>query len=111
MEKADSILQKANQQNQMRPMFSSYMAIMDQYAKRGDVHNSEKMLHRMQQNGYMGRIRQFQALIQAYINAKVPAYGIRERMKADNIFPNKAVAGQLAQVDAFRRTAVSDLLD
>ncbi|GFY84716.1 similar to PENTATRICOPEPTIDE REPEAT 596 [Actinidia rufa] len=86
VEKADSILQKANQQNQMRPMFSSYMAIMDQYAKRGDIHNSEKMLHRMRQNGYMGRIRQFQALIQAYINAKVPAYGIRERMKADNIF-------------------------
>ncbi|GFY84673.1 similar to PENTATRICOPEPTIDE REPEAT 596 [Actinidia rufa] len=111
VEKADSILQKANQQNQMRPMFSSYMAIMDQYAKRGDIHNSEKMLHRMRQNGYMGRIRQFQALIQAYINAKVPAYGIRERMKADNIFPNKAVAGQLAQVDAFRRTSVSDLLD
>ncbi|XP_057487015.1 pentatricopeptide repeat-containing protein At1g80270, mitochondrial-like [Actinidia eriantha] len=111
VEKADSILQKANQQNQMRPMFSSYMAIMDQYAKRGDIHNSEKMLHRMRQNGYVGRIRQFQALIQAYINAKVPAYGIRERMKADNIFPNKAVAGQLAQVDAFRRTSVSDLLD
>ncbi|GFY84669.1 similar to PENTATRICOPEPTIDE REPEAT 596 [Actinidia rufa] len=111
VEKADSILQKANQQNQMRPMFSSYMAIMDQYAKRGDIHNSEKMLHRMRQNRYMGWIRQFQALIQAYINAKVPAYGIRERMKADNIFPNKAVAGQLAQVDAFRRTVVSDLLD
>lgn len=111
VEKADSILQKAMQQNQMKPMFSSYIAIMDEYAKRGDVHNSEKMFHRMRQAGYTSRFRQFQALVQAYINAKTPAYGIRERMKADNIFPNKSMAGQLAQVDAFRKTVVSDLLD
>ncbi|KAL6966018.1 hypothetical protein U1Q18_045755, partial [Sarracenia purpurea var. burkii] len=111
VEKADSILQKSMQQNQMKPMFSSFMAIMDQYAKRGDVHNSEKIFYRMKQAGYVGRIRQFQALIQAYINAKAPAYGIRERMKADNIFPNKALVGQLPLVDAFRKTAVSDLLD
>jgi hypothetical protein len=36
---------------------------------------------------------------------------MRERLKADGIFPNKSLAAQLAQVDAFRRTAVSDLLD
>ncbi|GFY84703.1 similar to PENTATRICOPEPTIDE REPEAT 596 [Actinidia rufa] len=89
VEKADSILQKANHQNQMMPIFSSYMAIMDQYAKRGDIHNSEKMLHRMWQAEWV----------------------YRERMKADNIFPNKAVAGQLAQVDVFQRMVVSDLLD
>ncbi|GMY19522.1 pentatricopeptide repeat-containing protein At1g80270, mitochondrial-like [Fagus crenata] len=111
VEKADSILHKAAQQNQMRPLFSSYIAIMDQYAKKGDIHNSEKMFHRMRQAGYVSRLRQFQTLLQAYINAKVPAYGIRDRMKADNIFPNKGLAAQLAQVDAFRRTAVSDLLD
>lgn len=111
VEKADSILQKATQQSQMKAMFSSYMAIMEQYAKRGDIHNSEKMFNRMRQAGYVGRGRQFQALVQAYINAKVPAYGIRERMKADNLFPNKSLAAQLIQVDAFRKTAVSDLLD
>ncbi|THG10152.1 hypothetical protein TEA_009858 [Camellia sinensis var. sinensis] len=111
VEKADSILQKAAQQNQMKPLFSSYMAIMDQYANRGDVHNAEKMFHRMRQSGYVGRLRQFQTLIQAYINAKSPAYGMRERMKADNIFPNKAAAEQLVQVDAFRKSVMSDLLD
>ncbi|KAL7169256.1 hypothetical protein ACSBR2_034322 [Camellia fascicularis] len=111
VEKADSILQKAAQQNQMKPLFSSYMSIMDQYANRGDVHNAEKMFHRMRQSGYVGRLRQFQTLIQAYINAKSPAYGMRERMKADNIFPNKAAAGQLVQVDAFRKSVMSDLLD
>ncbi|KAB1222188.1 hypothetical protein CJ030_MR2G023451 [Morella rubra] len=111
VEKADSILQKATQQSQMKAMFSSYMAIMEQYAKRGDIHNSEKMFNRIRQAGYVGRGRQFQALVQAYINAKVPAYGIRERMKADNLFPNKSLAAQLIQVDAFRKTAVSDLLD
>ncbi|KAK9290228.1 hypothetical protein L1049_008395 [Liquidambar formosana] len=111
VEKADSILQKAAQQRQMKPLFTSYMTIMDQYAKRGDIHNSEKMFHRMRQAGYFSRLRQFQTLVQAYINAKAPAYGMRERMRADNIFPNKSMAGQLAQVDAFRKTAVSDLLD
>ncbi|THF95155.1 hypothetical protein TEA_020336 [Camellia sinensis var. sinensis] len=99
VEKADSILQKAIQQSQMKPMFGSYMSILDQYAKRGDIHNSEKMFHRMRQVGFVARLPQFQALLQAYVNAKAPAYGIRERMKADNVFPNKVVAGQLAQVE------------
>ncbi|XP_061350511.1 pentatricopeptide repeat-containing protein At1g80270, mitochondrial [Gastrolobium bilobum] len=111
VEKADSILQKAIQQNLMKPMFTTYMAIMEQYAKRGDIHNSEKIFQRMREAGYVSRISPFQVLIQAYINAKLPAYGIRERMKADNLFPNKTLANQLVLVDAFRKNAVSDLLD
>lgn len=111
VEKADSILLKAQQQNKFKPMFSSYMLIMDQYAKRGDIHNTEKIFHRMRQVGYVARFKQFQTLVQAYINAKTPAYGIRDRMRADNVFPNKALAAQVAQVDAFRKTAVSELLD
>lgn len=111
IEKADSVLSKAAQQNQMKPLFRTYMSIMDHYSKRGDIHNTEKILHRMRQVGYTARFRQYQSLVQAYINAKVPAYGIRERMKADNIFPNRDLAAQLVHVDAFRKTAVSDLLD
>ncbi|XP_043693741.1 pentatricopeptide repeat-containing protein At1g80270, mitochondrial-like [Telopea speciosissima] len=111
VEKADSILQKAVQQSSMKPLFNSYMVIMDQYAKRGDVHNAEKIFHRLKLAGYVGRLRQFQTLLQAYVNAKTPAYGFRDRMRADNVFPNKAVAAQLAQVDAFKKTAISDLLD
>ncbi|KAM0981398.1 hypothetical protein TB1_013753 [Malus domestica] len=111
VEKADSILQKAAQNNRKKPMFTSYMTIMEQYSKRGDVHNAEKIFYRMRQAGYTARLRQFHSLIQAYINAKAPAYGIWERMKADNIFPNKSALVQLAQVDPFKKTAVSDLLD
>lgn len=111
LEKADSILQKAVKQNRTRPLFHSFLVIMEEYAKKGDVHNTEKMFNRMRQAGYVSRVRQFQTLVQAYTIAKVPAYGIRERMKADNIFPNKGLAAQLAQVDPFRRTPVSDLLD
>ncbi|KAG6769097.1 hypothetical protein POTOM_024713 [Populus tomentosa] len=111
VEKADSILNKAVQQNQIKPMYSSFLIIMERYATKGDIHNAEKMFHRMRQAGYQARIRQFQTVIQAYIIAKAPCYGMRERLKADGIFPNKSLAAQLAQVDAFRRTAVSDLLD
>ncbi|KAG1370941.1 putative Pentatricopeptide repeat-containing protein [Cocos nucifera] len=111
VEKADSILQKAAQQNQIKPLYSSYIAVLDQYSKRGDIPNAEKIFHRLRQIGYVGRMRQYQSLLQAYINAKTPAYGFRERMKADNMFPNKAVAAQLAAVDAFKKTQISDLLD
>ncbi|KAF7819079.1 pentatricopeptide repeat-containing protein [Senna tora] len=109
VEEAASILEKAIQKKQMKPMHSSLRAIMDEYARRGDIHNSEKWFIRMRQGGCT--LSGFQALIQAYINAKLPAYGIRERMKADNIFPYKALGNQLAQVDAFRNTPVSVLLD
>lgn len=111
VEKADSVLNKASQHNQLKPMFNSFMIVMEQYVKRGDIHNSEKIFYRMRQAGYIARIKQFQALVQAYINAKAPAYGMRERIKADNIFPNKALAAQLTQIDPFKKTAVSDLLD
>ncbi|CAI9099589.1 OLC1v1036437C1 [Oldenlandia corymbosa var. corymbosa] len=109
--KADSILQKATEQNSLRPLFTSFMTIMDQYAKNGDVHNAEKMFHRMRKVGYVSRARPFQSLAQAYINAKTPAYGFYDRMRADNIFPNRALAAQLAQIDPFKKTAVSDLLE
>ncbi|KAL4273360.1 hypothetical protein GQ457_13G010970 [Hibiscus cannabinus] len=111
VEKADSVLQKACQKKEIKPLFTSFMVVMEQYAKRGDIHNTEKMFHRMRQAGYVARVRQFQCLVEAYINAKAPAYGMRERMKADNIFPNRYLGAQLAQVDAFRRTSVSDLLE
>ncbi|CAL9148332.1 unnamed protein product [Musa hybrid cultivar] len=111
VEKADSILQKAAQQNQNRLLLSSYMAVMDHYSNRGDVHNAEKIFHRLRQVGYIGRMRQYQSLLQAYVNAKTPAYGFRERMKADNMFPNKALAAQLASIDAFKKSPFSELLD
>ncbi|KAL0555075.1 hypothetical protein IC582_009008 [Cucumis melo] len=111
VEKADSFLVKAVQQYGMKPLFTSYMTLMDHYARRGDVHNAEKIFHRMRQSGFMARFGQFGTLIRAYVNAKTTAYGMRERMMADKVFPNKALAEQLAQVDPFRKTAVSDLLD
>ncbi|CAK9322784.1 unnamed protein product [Citrullus colocynthis] len=111
VEKADSFLVKAVQKNRKKPLFTSYMVIMTHYARRGDVHNAEKIFHNMRLWGYVARFSQYQTLIQAYLNAKTPAYGMKERMKADNVFPNKALAGKLAQVDVFRKTAVSDLLD
>lgn len=111
VEKADSVLNKASQLVKAKPLFNTYMMILDQYAKRGDVHNSERIFYRMRRDGYVSRYRQYDSLLQAYINAKVPAYGFRERLKADNIFPSKSLVAQLVQVDAFKKTPASDLLD
>ncbi|KAI3867282.1 hypothetical protein MKW98_001716 [Papaver atlanticum] len=114
VEKADAVLQKALQQwDKLKkpPLYKSSHVIMDQYSRRGDIHNTEKIFHHLKQSGYVSKIWDYQSLLQAYIKAKIPAYGLRERMMADNLTPNKFVAGQLAQVDPFKKTAISDLLD
>ncbi|KAI3893015.1 hypothetical protein MKX03_000302 [Papaver bracteatum] len=114
VESADSVLQKAIKQGDKRmepPLYKSFHVIMDQYSRRGDIHNTEKIFHQLRQSGYASKIWDYQSLLQAYIKAKVPAYGFRERMTADKLIPNKFVAGQLAQVDPFKKTAISDLLD
>uniref|UniRef100_A0A0A0LEU5 PROP1-like PPR domain-containing protein n=1 Tax=Cucumis sativus TaxID=3659 RepID=A0A0A0LEU5_CUCSA len=110
-EKADSFLVKTVLQYKKKPMFTTYITLMDRYASRGDVPNAEKIFGMMRKYGYVGRLSHFQTLIQAYVNAKAPAYGMRERMKADSVFPNKALAGKLAQVDSLKMREVSDLLD
>lgn len=112
VEKAELILEKAaKQRSKIRPLYNSYMILLDRYAKEGNIHNAEKIFLRLRQIGYGGRMRQYQSLLQAYINAKTPAYGFRERLKADNIMPNKAFAAQIASSDAFRKTQISELLD
>lgn len=111
VEKADNVLQKAVQQSPVRPIFSSYNTLLEEYSKRGDIHNSEKIFYRMKQAGYISRLKQYQILIEAYRRANVPAYGIRDRLKADNVFPNKTLANLLVQVDGFKKTQASDLLD
>ncbi|KAL3637139.1 hypothetical protein CASFOL_019438 [Castilleja foliolosa] len=111
VERADSILTKAIKQKQGRPLFLTYRIIMEQYAARGDVHNTEKMLLMMRQSGYASKHRQYQTLLEAYVNAKAPVYGFIERMKADNLFPSKALAGLLAKVDAFKKSPVAELLE
>ncbi|KAL8489317.1 hypothetical protein ACS0TY_024799 [Phlomoides rotata] len=111
VEKADSILGKAIKQKRGKPLFSTYMAIMDKYAAKGDVHNAEKMFQMMRQGGYTSRLRQFQALILAYVNSKTPAYGFSDRLKADNVFPNKSLAALMGQADPFKKTALSELLE
>lgn len=112
VEKADSLLQKAVLKSQIRPIYNTYLAILEQYAKRGDVHSAEKIFYRMRQARYTSRLIGFQLLMETYINAKRPAYGMRERVKADNLFPTRAFVEKLAEVDAFgRRETVSDLLE
>lgn len=109
--KAELILNRATKDNKMRPLFISYMVILEEYAKRGDVHNTEKVFLRMKGAGYAAQLMQYETVLLAYLNAKTPAYGMDERLKADNVFPNKSLAAKLAQVDPFRKTPVSVLLD
>ncbi|KAL6849984.1 hypothetical protein ACP4OV_020611 [Aristida adscensionis] len=110
--KADSLLHKLAMKNKIKPQYSSYLMLLDNYAKKGDIHNAEKVFNKLRQMGYGGRIRQYQLLLQAYLHAKTPVYGFRERMKADNIFPNAAVSTLIAATDPFaKKKSISELLE
>ncbi|WVZ71559.1 hypothetical protein U9M48_020133 [Paspalum notatum var. saurae] len=112
VEKADSLLHKLSLKNKIKPHYSSYIMLLDSYSAKGDVHNSEKVFNKLRQIGYTGRIRQYQLLLIAYLNAKAPVYGFKERMKADNIFPNNVVASLITATDPFvKKKSISDLLD
>uniref|UniRef100_A0A1J3CV75 Pentatricopeptide repeat-containing protein, mitochondrial n=1 Tax=Noccaea caerulescens TaxID=107243 RepID=A0A1J3CV75_NOCCA len=109
--KAEMILNKATKDKGTRPMFTSHMVILEEYSRRGDVRKAEQVFLRMKRDGYAAQLMQYEALLLAYLNAKTPAYGMRERMKADNVFPNWTLGAKLAQADPFRKTPVSVLLD
>ncbi|XP_020243750.1 pentatricopeptide repeat-containing protein At1g80270, mitochondrial-like isoform X2 [Asparagus officinalis] len=109
--KADLILQKEARKNGIRPLHSSYMTFLKEYAKRGDVNNAENVHQKLRQAGFRNRMKLHELLLEAYLNARIPAYGFRERMKADNIFPNKKLAELLAAVDEFRMTQIAQSVE
>ncbi|KAH6772200.1 hypothetical protein C2S51_010604 [Perilla frutescens var. frutescens] len=100
VEAAYSILENGVTQKGGRALVTSYLTILDHYANKGDVHNAEKMFLKMILVGYPVKMRSYRSLLNAYINAKAPAYGFRERIRGDNLAPNNAFAGLLAQADA-----------
>ncbi|KAF0905698.1 hypothetical protein E2562_008776 [Oryza meyeriana var. granulata] len=96
VEKADSFLLKVAEENPgRRPLFTSYFFLMKGYAKRGDIHNTEKIFDRVKKAGYSGRPVHYRLLLEAYINAKVPAHGFLERMRGDNVRPTKKILRDL----------------
>lgn len=109
VEKADSILSKAMQnipdglRMKSKPLYTTYIVLLDSYAKRGDVPNAEKIFDKMRRDKYVGVTRMYNTLLKAYIKAKMPAYGIRERMKADNVVLNLPLKRQLEEVDNFAK--------
>ncbi|KAB5565023.1 hypothetical protein DKX38_005077 [Salix brachista] len=111
VEKAHSILLKVARMKRKRPLYTTYIAVMEHYAKRGDIHNTEKLFQSMRELGYTARFKPFEILVDAYINAKTPIYGLRARMKADNLYPKKEFAGKMAVVDCFRKAELSNLID
>ncbi|XP_074577490.1 pentatricopeptide repeat-containing protein At1g80270, mitochondrial-like [Curcuma longa] len=111
LEKAGLILQQASQRTENKPYYSSYLTLLDKYSKKGDVQNAEKIFLHLKQAGYVGKLKPYQYLLQAYINAKTPAYGFRDRMKAGNMHPNKDMAAQLVAADALIKSQTSSLFD
>jgi len=111
LEKADSILSKACNQKQLRPMYTTMVTILGKYAEKGDIANAEKIFDRMRQVGYLARPGAFESLLQAYAKARAPAYGFRERMKADKLFPYGRLNNLLQKVDQFKKVTLEEIVD
>ncbi|KAG6421620.1 hypothetical protein SASPL_118177 [Salvia splendens] len=95
--RAESILQKGLGGRRGMHLLGAFLSILDAYAEKGDVQNAERMFLKMKRTGFTSSARPYRSLLYAYINAKVPAYGLRERMKSDNIIPDQKLAGLLAR--------------
>ncbi|XP_034578223.1 pentatricopeptide repeat-containing protein At1g80270, mitochondrial [Setaria viridis] len=103
--KADSFLVNVTEENPDRhPLFRSYITLLSAYAKKGDIHNSEKIFDRLKQIRYPGRTPPYNLLLAAYASAKVTPYGFRERMKADNVRPTKTDIECLRRLDNLQIT-------
>ncbi|XP_057770423.1 pentatricopeptide repeat-containing protein At1g80270, mitochondrial-like [Salvia miltiorrhiza] len=105
--KAESILQKALRDRRGMHLLGSFLSILDAYAGKGDVENAERIFLKMKRTGFTSSARPYRSLLYAYINAKAPAYGLRERMKADNVIPDQKLAALLARASKFTAAAVA----
>ena len=103
LEKADSFLANVTEENPDRnPLFGSYTTLLRAYAKKGDIHNSEKIFNRLKQIKYPGRKPPYNLLLATYASAHVTPYGFRERMKADNVRPTKTGIECLRRLDGLQ---------
>ncbi|QHN91201.1 hypothetical protein HN51_049620 [Arachis hypogaea] len=109
VEKAETVLQEAILLNKEKPYIKSYTAIMELYANTGDIHSIKMIWHKMKEVGYKFSSRQYEILLQAYLIAKLPAHGMRDMMKADNIVLNPVLRRLLVQVDPFHKIETLDL--
>ncbi|CAN6213544.1 unnamed protein product [Urochloa humidicola] len=101
--KADSFLENVTEENPDRyPLFRSYITLLNGYAKEGDIHNSEKIFHRLKQIRYPGRTPPYNLLLVAYVRAQVTPYGFRERMKADNVRLTKSDVERLRHLNGLQ---------
>lgn len=106
VEKADAILEELVRQRRGRPRASSFLNVLDEYARRGDVLNAEKVFREMRNAGYGVEPRPYHSLLYAYINAKAPTDGFEERLRRDNVVPDRKLARLLARAAALGTSTV-----
>ncbi|XP_015694488.1 pentatricopeptide repeat-containing protein At1g80270, mitochondrial-like [Oryza brachyantha] len=110
VEKADSFLLKVAEENpDRRPLFTSYVFLMKGYAKRGDIHNTEKIFDRLKKGGYPAKSLHYGVLLEAYVNAKAPAHGFLDRMRGDNVRPSIKLRTQLRSLGTSQKGRIAEL--
>ncbi|MCO5601844.1 hypothetical protein L7F22_055969 [Adiantum nelumboides] len=95
-----SIAQKASLTSiRKRPMYSTYHALLDWCAEKGDVKRAEKLIKDLKRVGYSCAYRSYSVLLKAYENGAMTPYGFLDRLRADNIIPNQHIRKQLQMLD------------
>ncbi|VFQ68872.1 unnamed protein product [Cuscuta campestris] len=114
LKKAEGILAMASKQKGMKPLLTSYIAIIEEYAKKGDVHSCEEIFLKMRNGGFLSIYWLYQTLVKAYVNANLPAYGMKERMKGDGVFPGGVLLTLLHRVNPLHypsQTTISNVVE
>ncbi|GLJ08235.1 hypothetical protein SUGI_0084610 [Cryptomeria japonica] len=114
-EKAGAFLFEVCRGKQVKPWYKTFSRVLEEYAERGDIENSEKIFDGLTCIGYSGQLQSYEFLLQAYIKAQIPAYGFKERMLAANLYPTRRIDNLLQKVEALKedgfKNHISDILD
>ncbi|KAJ7566573.1 hypothetical protein O6H91_02G109200 [Diphasiastrum complanatum] len=88
LEKALDALKLNKKGSRIRPLFDTYFLVLDKYAEKGDVKVAEQIFEACRGARYAKNVKLWNTLLKAYVKADMPAYGIRQRMFAERVYPS-----------------------
>lgn len=115
LDKAVAAMKEAQldpKQGRSKPWFETLLAVLDAFAERGDVVNSEKQFQVLKKAYPRLKIEVYNVLLKAYINSRVPALGFLQRISSDKLDANEDTLNLLRQQTGLREESpVAEILD
>eukprot|EP00252_Welwitschia_mirabilis_P014848 TRINITY_DN32892_c0_g1_i1.p1 TRINITY_DN32892_c0_g1~~TRINITY_DN32892_c0_g1_i1.p1 ORF type:complete len:628 (-),score=147.77 TRINITY_DN32892_c0_g1_i1:209-2092(-) len=99
LEKADSVFSKICSRKGYRPFYVTKLFLLRSFAKKGEIAKSEKYFRKLKDAGFLRKFALYESLLQAYVNAGMPAYGFKERMIGDNVVATRCIKDLLLKLE------------